>query len=318
MMVGISIDELFLGPLMPAHRAALEQVFSVLQSAYGLHAQLVSPPRRGREARALLHLVVRLWWNVNQGLPRAWEAFRPVAAALALAGGPADFGESAQGTSAHEAALAYAQFVLAALAIDMPTVSAWCGRADQAIAAGERAPRPTAELMGQLTQAHVRFGSIALPNVKALVAAMRVEASKASSPGLKQQSRGDTASAGHSHARTGRDNGEGDEGPTPLDNDPHRPPSPPERATEPERGSAAPLTPTERAVLAIIKKQRRGSGIEGKAIITALKKTGIELKETTLRRHIIPKLKKCHGVMNTRAAGGYLALLPEAEAAPSS
>jgi hypothetical protein len=69
-------------------------------------------------------------------------------------------------------------------------------------------------------------------------------------------------------------------------------------------------------VLTIIKKQRRGKGIQGKAIVAALKKKGIELNERTLRRHILPALKQHYGVQNIRAAGGYLIPASDADAHP--
>jgi hypothetical protein len=111
----------------------------------------------------------------------------------------------------------------------------------------------------------------------------------------------------------------GDEGSsTPLSSiDPHRPPSTPEESAQPERQSAASLMATERAVLAILKRQRKGRGIQGKAIIAALKKKGIDLQETTLRRHILPKLRQFHGVENVRSAGGYLIPIPEAGVPPT-
>jgi hypothetical protein len=67
-----------------------------------------------------------------------------------------------------------------------------------------------------------------------------------------------------------------------------------------------PLTDNQWAVLAIIKKQPKGKGISGKEIIRELQKEGIELLETTLRRHVIPGLKPHSGVVNIRARGGYL------------
>lgn len=66
------------------------------------------------------------------------------------------------------------------------------------------------------------------------------------------------------------------------------------------------LNPTERAVLHIIRSQPKGQGIKARGIITALAKRKIELEETSLRRHILPKLKEHHGVISHRAAGGYL------------
>jgi hypothetical protein len=75
-----------------------------------------------------------------------------------------------------------------------------------------------------------------------------------------------------------------------------------------------PLKQTAREVLAIITKQPEGKGIVGKAIIKALKEKGIDLQETSLRKHILPLLKDDHGVTNVRSAGGYLIRPPEADA----
>jgi hypothetical protein len=66
-------------------------------------------------------------------------------------------------------------------------------------------------------------------------------------------------------------------------------------------------------VLAIIKEQPKGKGIGGKEIIAALEKQGVDLKEGTLRRHILPVLKEYHHVQNIPAAGGYLLPVPEAD-----
>jgi hypothetical protein len=70
----------------------------------------------------------------------------------------------------------------------------------------------------------------------------------------------------------------------------------------PSRGELKAIPQT---VLDIIKKQPKGKGIQGKAIISKLKKKGITLEESTLRRHILPQLK-LYGVINVKAAGGYL------------
>jgi hypothetical protein len=80
-------------------------------------------------------------------------------------------------------------------------------------------------------------------------------------------------------------------------------PRPPMPTAEPVHGAG--LSITDKGVLAIIKRQRRGQGIQGKAIISALRERSIDLKESTLRRHVLPKLR-VHGVQNSRAAGGYL------------
>jgi hypothetical protein len=72
-----------------------------------------------------------------------------------------------------------------------------------------------------------------------------------------------------------------------------------------------PLTPGQAAVpdttvakaLTVIRSQK-GKGIQGKAIITALKKKHIDITESYFRRHIVPKLKQ-RGVQNHRSRGGY-------------
>jgi hypothetical protein len=93
---------------------------------------------------------------------------------------------------------------------------------------------------------------------------------------------------------------------------PRRHPASPGRA-KPAHAAAPPLKHSEQAVLNIIKNQPKGKGIQGKAIIAALKKKRIDLKETTLRKHILPKLKRFYGVQNIRAAGGYLIPVSEAD-----
>jgi hypothetical protein len=59
-------------------------------------------------------------------------------------------------------------------------------------------------------------------------------------------------------------------------------------------------------VLKIIKSQPKGKGIIAKEIVKKLKAKKIEIKESTLRRHTLPKLKKHFGVVNHPSAGGYL------------
>jgi hypothetical protein len=66
------------------------------------------------------------------------------------------------------------------------------------------------------------------------------------------------------------------------------------------------LTATEQKVLDIIKAQPKGKGVIGKFIIKELKRKKIDINETTLRRHILPKLILHFGVRNQRGAGGYL------------
>jgi hypothetical protein len=66
------------------------------------------------------------------------------------------------------------------------------------------------------------------------------------------------------------------------------------------------FTGTDKAVLDIIKAQPKGKGIKGQTIVKTLEKQGIEIALSTLKRHIIPKLKASHGVVYERARGGYL------------
>jgi hypothetical protein len=89
----------------------------------------------------------------------------------------------------------------------------------------------------------------------------------------------------------------------------------PGRTTAPVRGTG-PKAPTDshdadcsdgsqivRAVLAILRKAR-GKGKSGKEIIAALKNKRIEIKESSFRKHVVPKLK-AHGIKNLRSRGGY-------------
>ena len=86
-----------------------------------------------------------------------------------------------------------------------------------------------------------------------------------------------------------------------------------EKRAPPSRGNldAAPsesggLNRTDRAVLSIIKAQPKGQGVSGKEILKRLKDKHIIIVESTLRKHVLPKLMKHHGVVNHKAAGGYL------------
>jgi hypothetical protein len=76
-----------------------------------------------------------------------------------------------------------------------------------------------------------------------------------------------------------------------------------EKSTD-ERPDAA-LSQTQSAVLSIIKAEPKGKGIQAKEIVRKLKGKHIEIAESTLRRHVLPGLK-AHGVINHKAAGGYL------------
>jgi hypothetical protein len=85
--------------------------------------------------------------------------------------------------------------------------------------------------------------------------------------------------------------------------DPHRHPSTPDPTAS---STALPaLSKTGTVVLSIIKKLPKGKGIIGKEIIKKLQEKGIELEDSTLRRHLLPQLR-LHGVVNIRGAGGYL------------
>jgi hypothetical protein len=65
--------------------------------------------------------------------------------------------------------------------------------------------------------------------------------------------------------------------------------------------SGPPLTDTERAVLALIPRSPRAR--TGKELIAALAARGTDLQQSTLTRHIIPRLKKWHEVTNRSGAG---------------
>jgi hypothetical protein len=69
-------------------------------------------------------------------------------------------------------------------------------------------------------------------------------------------------------------------------------------ATEPE-GSRQPLTTKQQVALDIIREQPPGEPIIGKKIIAEAKRRRITISsENTLTSHIIPVLKKYHGVKN--------------------
>jgi hypothetical protein len=70
---------------------------------------------------------------------------------------------------------------------------------------------------------------------------------------------------------------------------------------------APPLTAHERAVLEVIKDHPHG--IQGDNILTILARRGRVLDQSTLTRHIIPKLKDWHRVRNRPGVGYYI--LPE-------
>lgn len=78
------------------------------------------------------------------------------------------------------------------------------------------------------------------------------------------------------------------------------------RATEPPPPLAPPpLTETERRVLDVIKAQPDGSGISGREIIRELNRQNFPIEQSTLTRHIIPRLRNFHGVRNRKSVGYY-------------
>ena len=78
------------------------------------------------------------------------------------------------------------------------------------------------------------------------------------------------------------------------------------KSPEPPRAARETLSATEKAVLAVIESQPKGQGITSKEIIAKLKKKGVTLANSSLRKHIMPVLKRQCGVVNHRAAGGYM------------
>ncbi len=74
---------------------------------------------------------------------------------------------------------------------------------------------------------------------------------------------------------------------------------------QPEKPKPPPLTDHEQKVLDLIKAQPPGKGITGPKILTTLAKQGRILDQSTLTRHIIPKLKKWYGVGNAGGGRGY-------------
>lgn len=66
-----------------------------------------------------------------------------------------------------------------------------------------------------------------------------------------------------------------------------------------------PLSETERRVFEIIDKQPDGEGVTGPEIIELLRRQNFPIEQSTLTKHIIPKLKKARGVRNRRGGVGY-------------
>ncbi|HEY2783727.1 MAG TPA: hypothetical protein VGJ05_02030 [Fimbriiglobus sp.] len=73
-----------------------------------------------------------------------------------------------------------------------------------------------------------------------------------------------------------------------------------------------PLTPTDELVLSIIREQPPGIGVFAKNIVEEMAERDVEYAESSLRKHVLPKLMKHCGVINHRAAGGYLIPQPRA------
>jgi hypothetical protein len=173
-------DGLLLGPLPEPYHAALTAVYEIIKAAHSIRLLLAQPPTSGTDAHADLHRLLRLWSDVRRGYGLAQEAYRKAASRLAIAGGPVHF-DAIHASSAHEAALEYQRLLFIELesVIDMPSVSRWAGRADEALKGHLCVPPPDERLLAQLHEAHSRFASLQLPEAKAIIAAMRVEAVKA-------------------------------------------------------------------------------------------------------------------------------------------
>jgi hypothetical protein len=77
----------------------------------------------------------------------------------------------------------------------------------------------------------------------------------------------------------------------------------PKSATHPV---SVPLSDTEQKVLDEIKSQVPGTGITGAKICRHLADKGFPIDQSTLTRHIIPKLKASHGVENRPGVGYYI------------
>jgi hypothetical protein len=76
------------------------------------------------------------------------------------------------------------------------------------------------------------------------------------------------------------------------------------RAGRDQATVAPPLTAHEQAVLEVIKKHP--DGIQGGKILSILAKRGRVLDQSTLTRHIIPKLRDWYRVRNRRGVGYYI------------
>ena len=63
------------------------------------------------------------------------------------------------------------------------------------------------------------------------------------------------------------------------------------------------LSKTAAAAWRILQEQR-GKGLYAKEVVSALKERGIDIKETTFRRHTLAELRPC-GVKNHPSRGGY-------------
>lgn len=69
------------------------------------------------------------------------------------------------------------------------------------------------------------------------------------------------------------------------------------------------LTPVQGEVLKILRHQPRGVGISSPKIVIELKKTRHKIVAATVRRHVMPILKKQFGVDHSKSKGGFF--LPE-------
>jgi hypothetical protein len=74
---------------------------------------------------------------------------------------------------------------------------------------------------------------------------------------------------------------------------------------KPAASTGPPLTATEQRVLALIQAVPQGQGITGRQIIKKLDKEGFPLDQGTLTRHVVPSLKRYHGVKNRSGVGYY-------------
>jgi hypothetical protein len=77
------------------------------------------------------------------------------------------------------------------------------------------------------------------------------------------------------------------------------------RRRDPRPVIAEPMSETEKAVFELLTALPAGEALTGSEIISRLGAKGIPIEQSTLTRHIIPKLKE-HGVRNRRNVGYYV------------